>query len=338
MKIFVWGTGTYGRRAVNDYIHNEDISAFIDNDKTKTEFMGKKVVSPEYLLSNDYDCVLVATAYSSEIYAQCKELGIDLNKVIFLYNNYVLTDLNTDPSFTEKILGRECVEKLMLNDCSKIKVIPRAHTFSGTDTYMTKFDGDNNFKGDYVRNKTFEMVAHEINLAKIPGAAAEVGVYKGCFAQCINYLFPDRKLYLFDSFEGFEKDEANAELNNGYCDEYFIKSFENTSVGLVMKKMTYPENVIVKQGYFPQSLGGLEETFAFVSLDVDFEESTLEGLRYFYPRLSKGGYIFIHDFNYSDEFNLEGVRRAIERYEAEIGTTLPKVPLCDQGGTLIITK
>ncbi len=67
----------------------------------------------------------------------------------------------------------------------------------------------------------------------------------------------------------------------------------------------YLEYFIIKQGFFPESLGGLEDTFAFVSIDVDFEDSIYEELRYFYPRKEKGGYIFVHDYNSS----LLGVKR-----------------------------
>lgn len=85
----------------------------------------------------------------------------------------------------------------------------------------------------------------------------------------------------------------------------------------------------------PQTSRGLENRrFGFVSLDVDFEESTLNGLRFFYPRLIEGGYIFVHDYNHA---SLKGVKRAIERYESEIGT-LKKFPLPDSNGSLIITK
>ena len=56
---------------------------------------------------------------------------------------------------------------------------------------------------DYVRISLLELVSYEIRDRKILGSVAEVGVYKGDFAKYINYFFPDRKLYLFDTFEGF---------------------------------------------------------------------------------------------------------------------------------------
>lgn len=92
---------------------------------------------------------------------------------------------------------------------------------------------------------------------------------------------------------------------------------------------------VLKPGFFPDSLGGLEETFCFVSLDVDYEAATLEGLRYFWPRLSSGGYLMLHDWGNPA---LPGPGKALERYEAETGARLPAVPIPDLNGTLVLCK
>jgi DNA-binding PadR family transcriptional regulator len=55
--------------------------------------------------------------------------------------------------------------------------------------------------------------------------------------------------------------------------------------------MPHPDSITVKPGFFPESLEGLEERFCLVSLDVDFYQTTLDGLHYFWSRLEKGGYI-----------------------------------------------
>ena len=100
--------------------------------------------------------------------------------------------------------------------------------------------------------------------------------------------------------------------------------------------MPYPHKCIIRKGLFPKTLAGLEnEKYAFVSIDVDLKESILAGLQYFYPRLNKGGYIFLHDYN---NYFLDGVKEAVRIYENEIGMRLMKVPYADEGGTLVICK
>lgn len=124
----------------------------------------------------------------------------------------------------------------------------------------------------------------------ISGACAEVGVYKGDFAKYINRFLPDRKLYLFDTFEGFGKQnllEIETKGKKGALDW-----FQDTSVQHVLKKMKAPDKCVVCKGYFPQTAQGIEDEFALVSLDADLYEPILNGLAYFYPRITRGGVYF----------------------------------------------
>ena len=184
---------------------------------------------------------------------------------------------------------------------------------------------EKDLSNDYVRLATLEVLCRR--LAEVPGAAAELGVYRGFFARCINQLMPERKLYLFDSFEGFAEDAC--------ATDSFQAAHRNTAVEKVMAIMPHPESVTVKPGFFPESLDGQEETFCMVSLDVDFYQTTLDGLRYFWPRLEEGGYLMLHDWGSP---KLPGVAKALVAYEVELGCKIPAMPLCDVGGTLVLCK
>lgn len=127
------------------------------------------------------------------------------------------------------------------------------------------------------------------------GAVAEAGVFQGDFAKYINQYFPDRKLYLFDTFEGFHAKDIALEAQNNYSSAR-MADYNNTSKELVRKKMKYPESVIFKVGYFPETANGMEDVFCFVNLDLDLYQPTLEGLRWFENRMVKGGVILIHDY------------------------------------------
>ena len=72
-----------------------------------------------------------------------------------------------------------------------------------------------------------------------------------------------------------------------------------------------------------------------MSLDVDFYRTTLEGLRYFWPRLEKGGYLLLHDWGSP---KLPGVAKALQDFERENVCRIPAIPLCDVGGSLILCK
>ncbi len=68
-------------------------------------------------------------------------------------------------------------------------------------------------------------------------SVAEAGVFQGDFARIINKSYPNRTLYLFDTFEGFsEKDiEYEKEMSNAKVGDY-----RATNEKLVIKKMIYP--------------------------------------------------------------------------------------------------
>lgn len=68
------------------------------------------MISPEIAANMEYDAILVCNLSSKEIYKQCIQLGIDLAKVIFLYNNCSLVDMNQDYGFIESILGLDYAE------------------------------------------------------------------------------------------------------------------------------------------------------------------------------------------------------------------------------------
>ncbi|MCL2494820.1 MAG: TylF/MycF family methyltransferase [Oscillospiraceae bacterium] len=185
--------------------------------------------------------------------------------------------------------------------------------------------------GDYVRNASLELAAREICERGVAGAAAELGVFRGDYAKLINQAFPDRKLYLFDTFSGFDPDEYAWERQRGYVRE--VDDFSDTSMDLVLRKMKYPQNCVVKQGYFPDSAAGLDEQFAFVSIDCDLYQPTLAGLRFFRERLSPGGYIFVHD--YQNPVYV-GVKAAVRDFCESSGDTYFLLP--DTCGSAVITR
>lgn len=184
---------------------------------------------------------------------------------------------------------------------------------------------------DYIRLATLEMVAHEINTAALTGAVAELGVYKGKFARYINGYFPNRKLYLFDTFEGFHEKDVQSEIQQNFSAGN--QDFSDTSVQAVLTIMPHPAQCVVRKGFFPDTAKGLEEQFVFVSLDADLYDPILEGLNYFYPRLQKGGYIFIHDYN-NDLY--KGARKAVDEFCDSNG--LSAIPLPDSCGTAVLKK
>lgn len=181
-----------------------------------------------------------------------------------------------------------------------------------------------------VRLSVLRLLADEIKSRKVEGSIAELGVYKGYFAREMNALFKERKLYLFDTFEGF--DSRDLEIEN-YCEKSKSKNddFSDTSIEQVKSILQHPEKAVFCKGYFPFSAEKIEDKFALVSLDADLYLPTYNGLKYFYPRLSKGGCILLHDYN---SIQFPNVKKAVDDFSKE--TDIKIIPLCDLHGSAVI--
>jgi O-methyltransferase len=159
---------------------------------------------------------------------------------------------------------------------------------------------------DYHRFGAIAMALRRIDMENIPGALAEAGVFEGHASRFIHRLAPERRYYLFDTFEGFDKDDLDPEISED-------KRFRSTSVDAVLHFIGDQRNLIVKKGRVPETFSGLEsERFAFVLLDMDLYKPTLSALAFFYPRLSIGGYLMVHDYH-NDESNW-ACRRAVDEF------------------------
>jgi hypothetical protein len=157
----------------------------------------------------------------------------------------------------------------------------------------------------------------------ISGCVAECGVFMGEFAREINRLFPKYKLYLFDTFAGFDERDIVLEQEKQYS-ELGAGHFNITSEEIVLSKLQYPDKCIIKKGYFPETTAGVDETFCFVNLDFDLYQPTLSGLEYFAPRMVSGGVILIHDYF---AVGFKGVKAAVKEFESK--TNKKPIPIGD---------
>lgn len=183
-----------------------------------------------------------------------------------------------------------------------------------------------------LRLATLRMIAQEVRERGIAGAVAELGVYQGAFAGEMNRLFPDRSLYLFDTFSGFDGRDVAVEGERRFS-RAEVGNFADTSVEAVRARLPHPERAVFRIGYFPETAAGLDERFAVVSLDADLFKPLHDGLRYFYPLMTRGGYIIVHDYNNG---RFAGAKHAVRQFCEEHQAYV--VPLPDLQGTGIIVK
>jgi O-methyltransferase len=321
MRILLFGTGS----ALSDFLsvvpEDVEIVGLSDNNvhKQGTMILGHSVCAPDSIGKLDFDFVVVTARTGEAIRTQLVNMGIERERILLFYSNFdsgLRTIVNQDMEALNRDLGLGlhplslCTMQLWPE--SKLEMMPS--------------------EDDFCRMMSLKLAAERIAQKNVPGAIAELGVYRGELAAVLNRLFSDRTLYLFDTFEGF----SDNDLSDGQEVQHSraaVGDFKNTTLDLVLSRMAHPEKVVVRKGYFPATTEGLEDSFALVSLDVDLYKPTLSGLNYFYPRLTKGGCIFVHDYN---NRRFKGVRSAVEEFLDVTGAPLVQLP--DFAGTAIISK
>jgi hypothetical protein len=150
------------------------------------------------------------------------------------------------------------------------------------------------------RRPRFYNLIQMFNLSRlVPGETAEVGCFRGLSSYLLCHRmkrsspgFTGATHSVIDSFEGLgppvEADELPPEVEG---------RFSTTSVEHVRQTLAEFPDVKIYKGWVPGAFRMLpEHRYRFVHIDVDLYEPTRDSLRYFYPRLHRGGMIVVDDF------------------------------------------
>jgi Flp pilus assembly protein TadD len=187
-----------------------------------------------------------------------------------------------------------------------------------------------NNSGDLSRLYLLLLNIKQVLAARVPGALAELGVYRGNSAAVLAHYARrfGRELYLFDTFDGFDARDLKG-IDGNKAGNVF-----ETSLDLV-RSVVGEDSVTFVPGYFPDSIPQtlLAQEFAIVHLDCDLYEPFKASLAFFYPRLSPGGMMIFHDYS-SGYF--DGAKKAVDEFAATIPEQLALMP--DKSGTAILRK
>ena len=185
--------------------------------------------------------------------------------------------------------------------------------------------------GDIARFYAFFLNVNHVLQGGIPGDLVELGVYRGNSAAMLAALARDhgRHVYLFDTFTGFdERDLRGVDAGRKH------RGFEDTSVEALMR-LVGTDSVTCIQGFFPDSLAKvtLPAQIAVVHIDCDLYEPMKAGLEIFYPLVSPGGILILHDYSSGQWL---GTTQAVDEFFAD----RPEKPILipDKSGSAIVRK
>jgi len=171
-----------------------------------------------------------------------------------------------------------------------------------------KIDFDNIFNG-IIREKCWigrekaKFLCDElVKTIYLEGSTAEIGVYLGGTSKLIHTITPNKIHYCYDTFCGILGADSNYD---NHIDGEFSCSLEEVKSNINMN------NIIYKQGYFPDTFEENDIKFSFVHSDTNTYIGTKNTLKYFCNLMVKGGKIIFDDYNW---FNCPGVKKAIDEF------------------------
>jgi hypothetical protein len=158
------------------------------------------------------------------------------------------------------------------------------------------------------------LYSSALAMKKKNGDFAELGVSTAGSAKLLCELKGNKSIHLFDTFEGLPDPTGK--------DEHFAKGQYKCSLSGVKEYLKSYQSVFYYPGFFPSTSTPVEQhVFSLVHLDVDLYQSTLDGIKFFYPRLEKGGMLISHDYS-----TIPAVKRAFDEYFADKPEVVIELP------------
>jgi hypothetical protein len=150
---------------------------------------------------------------------------------------------------------------------------------------------------------------------------AECGVYRGGGSILIADSNNGRSHYAIDSFEGLPP--ANPQYDHQINPDFSDVSFKD-----VQSDLSGWENIFLLKGFFTDIFPGITmEEFAFVHIDADLYDPTLECCEFFYPRMKPGAIMLFDDY-LLETAAVPGVKKATGHFFADKPEFVITLPTC----------
>lgn len=155
----------------------------------------------------------------------------------------------------------------------------------------------------------------------LDGDFVECGVAAGSQVEAMHRAAPDKKIWLFDSFEGiplaskYDTTQPGIGVISHDVNDYLLTTSGITAVTQEQVKQHFSEwgvndsNFEYVQGWFENTVPVNQiEKISLLRLDGDLYNSTKVCLEHFYPKVVDGGWVII------DDYGLDGCKKAVDEY------------------------
>jgi hypothetical protein len=177
------------------------------------------------------------------------------------------------------------------------------------NSYLERFGERQHFNTD----RRFMLYQLMRLIDDVPGDTVECGTFEGAGSYLMLLMNNasrkhERWHHVFDSFEGLSPPES---LDG----EHWSKGDLSASLESVERNLSVSNRFSLYKGWIPARFSEVEDKrFAFVHIDVDLHQPTLDSIQFFYPKMSDGGIILCDDYGSS---LCPGATRAMDEYLAD---------------------
>jgi SAM-dependent methyltransferase len=172
-----------------------------------------------------------------------------------------------------------------------------------------------------LRHYSLLQMAQHVLDNNLDGEFVECGCWRGHSAYCIAKLISnqksDRKLLIFDSFEGLSErthhDTTRFNLSKKELEyERKLLSCSEDKVRNVLKDFDF---IRYYKGWIPTRFNAIINTkISFLHIDVDLYQPIKDTLEHLYPKIVTGGVIVFDDYGHS---SFDGAKKAVDEFLKE---------------------
>lgn len=295
----IWGTGELCDRFWRELKDTQYISCFVDSNNTGEKY-GLSVVKPEHLRQTEFNKLFICSSWLNDIIEVCLEFRISRDKI-----------------FVVQPRSLEVVPFIDFDELSKgqFYYLPWKNQLKEVELSLSS---------DIVHPDVYKDLAKSVGycfISSIEGDFAEFGTCSGytasLIAHSINFYsqrmikheqahgMNARELCLFDSFEGFPEATLPEDLDSphvasGMWGAGTAKGLNAEELKTLCGQYLATTHINIYEGWYKDTLANieLERKFAFVHLDCDLYESTIDVLRQLFSgeHLSQGAMLLFDNW------------------------------------------
>ena len=151
------------------------------------------------------------------------------------------------------------------------------------------------------------------------GDVIECGIYQGVtsilMAKLMDIRQSDKKLFLFDSFQGLPEPDRHVDASLRFQKAAWTAS--RKEVEALLAKYNVLQRCVIFEGWFSETLPQLndDQQFCFAYIDADLYSSTVDCLKHIWKRMSQNSVAVFDDYHHPSG----GVRKALDEWVCETG-------------------